>query len=970
MFFSCIDDEHCLFYINTNGEKIIWAPQELRENRIFDSNGSLIHKCQQSILYSEQVMFANIKKVVRLIKGKGKLTSFYEELVRISKENDLMTYIPGFQENTKKESIILTQCEQLAFIVFMYTVGSIENPLVINSFEKTSGLKVEKTLINTTVTLQPPKDPDFYSQHITDEETGKDIVVFPERIDNPDLRTLQDYSRILIKGPGGQGKSTFLYRLSQRAKSQNVFQNVIRIELAKLLSFSPDDLDKFGQPSACPIRHILAGLYMDDGSNNELINHLQDYKKTEKKDLLLLDGLNELYASSDLEKISVIKDELSYISKNWTNTIILITTRESEGEFSYKNCRFIDDYTSCKLSSVPKKLYNAFVKEHPDLDDKIKELAKIPLYFNTLKNLESTSKITSKYDLLLAIYKDRYKQTNQDYENFYAFFIIAPLLAREISNSNGNHISRAKIEELVNNYITCNFSLLSQACQKECEVAVPVTSVDSSKIVAILLSNSGPLNSESKDENLYKFFHDEIRDFVLSYGAYTSMQALKLGVNEEYRFVKDIYADFNFRDEPASLFKSRLGITKSCDLQETLGKFFDYTESIQITPAGILYAHTAFLISDYLSLGRSATAPVHNLLCNFSDNLVYLLNINVFDSVLEDLSEDDKIRCKYAVADIFSKHCEYYRINDKFKEGIELVKVSEKLSCDTDTLKNQKAKLSMLLYQQHIKTPDKVSVTPEYLGYTTYEELFAEGLRLQTEAADNNFNLSANLIMNLNSIPTPYLIENNVANVGFDFVKAFLTAYDVIFTRKRNNYVVREIEYTARQAVALLIKGYVKINPEMGYRTGYRLVEGQIVEGERNTLALSKETLALAEYILSFVEGTHLACMDYCRGIIAHYKNEIKNVQEHFEKERDYNLKTIFSYYKLGIPADIDTIYKDLKKAFREHEDSIDACHPIYWYVDIKNLELSCAPDRAEFFKEFEKEMPQVWKDIVKQLTL
>ena len=133
-----------------------------------------------------------------------------------------------------------------------------------------------------------------------------------------------------------------------------------------------------------------------------------------KKDLLLLDGLNELYSSSDLEKISVIKDELSYISKNWTNTIILITTRESEGEFSYKNCRFIDDYTSCKLSSVPKKLYNAFVKEHPDLDDKIKELAKIPLYFNTLKNLESTSKITSKYDLLLAIYKDRYKQTNQD----------------------------------------------------------------------------------------------------------------------------------------------------------------------------------------------------------------------------------------------------------------------------------------------------------------------------------------------------------------------------------------------------------------------------------------------------------------------------------------------------------------------------------------------------------------------------
>lgn len=824
---------------------------------------------------------------------------------------------------------------------------------------------------NQSVALQLPKDPDFYSQHITDEGTGKDIVVFPEKIDNPDLRMLQEYSRILIKGPGGQGKSTFLYRLSQRAKSQNVFQNVIRIELAKLLSITQNDLDKFGQPSACPIRHILAGLYMDDGSNNELINHLQDYKKTEKKDLLLLlDGLNEIYASSDLEKISVIIDELSYISKNWTNTIILITTRESEGEFSYKNCRFIDEYTVCKLSSVPKKLYNAFVKEHPDLDDKIKELAKIPLYFNTLKNLESTSKITSKYDLLLAIYKDRYKQTNQDYENFYAFFIIAPLLAREISNSNGNHISRAKIEELVNNYITCNFSLLSQACQKECEVAVPVTSVDSSKIVAILLSNSGPLKSESKDENLYKFFHDEIRDFVLPYGAYTSMQALKLGVNEDYRFVKDICADFNFRDEPASLIKSRLGITENGDLQEALGKFFDYPESIQITPAGILYAHTAFLISDYLGLGKSATAPIHNLLYNFTDNLVYLISINAFDNLLEDLSYENKLRCKYAVADIFSKHCEYYRVEDKFKEGIDLVKVSEKLGCDTATLRNQKAKLLMFLYQQHIRTPDTVSVAPEHLGYATYEDLFNEGLRLQTEVAESDFNLSANLLATLYSLPTPYLIENGIVSVVFDFVKAFNIYYSVIFTKKRRNYTIREIEYTARQAVALLIKGYVKINPEMGYRTGYRLVEGQIVEGERNTLALSKETLALAEYILSFTEGTHLACMDYCRGIIAHYKNEIKNVQEHFEKERDYNLKTIFSYYKLGIPTDIGAIYEKLKQDFKKHKDSIDACHPVYWYVDLKNLELSCAPDRAEFFKEFEKEMPQVWKDIVKQLTL
>lgn len=823
---------------------------------------------------------------------------------------------------------------------------------------------------NQVIVLKPPKDPDFFLQYITNEKTGKDIVVFPEKIDNPDLRTLQEYSRILIKGPGGQGKSTFLYRLSRRAKSQNVFQNVIRIELAKLLSFSPDDLDKFGQPSTCPIRHILAGLYMDDGSNNELINHLQDYKKTEKKDLLLLDGLNELYASFDIEKISEIKDELSYISKNWTNTIILITTRESEGEFSYKNCKFIDDYASCKLSSVPKKLYNAFVKEHPDLDDKIKELAKIPLYFNTLKNLESTSKITSKYDLLLAIYKDRYKQTNQDYENFYAFFIIAPLLAREISNSNGNHISRAKIEELVNNYITCNFSLLSQACQKEFEVAVPVTPVDSSKIVAILLSNSGPLKSESKDENLYKFFHDEIRDFVLSYGAYTSMQALKLGVNEEYRFVKDIYADFNFRDEPASLFKSRLGITENCDLQVALGRFFDYLENAQITPAGILYAHTAFLISDYLGLGKSATAPIHNLLYNFTDNLVYLISINAFDNLLEDLSYENKLRCKYAVADIFSKHCEYYRVEDKFKEGIDLVKVSEKLGCDTATLRNQKAKLLMFLYQQHIKTPDTVSVAPEHLGYATYEDLFNEGLRLQTEAAESDFNLSANLLATLYSVPTPYLIENGIASVGFDFVKAFNIYYSVIFTKKRKNYTIREIEYTARQAVALLIKGYIKINPEMGYRTGYRLVEGQIVEGERNTLALSKETLALAEYILSFVEGTHLACMDYCRGIIAYYINEIKNVQEHFEKERDYNLKTIFSYYKLGIPADIGAIYEKLKQDFKKHKDSIDACHPVYWYVDLKNLELSCAPDRAEFFKEFEKEMPQVWKDIVKQLTL
>ena len=92
--------------------------------------------------------------------------------------------------------------------------------------------------------------------------------------------------------------------------------------------------------------------------------------------------------------------------------------------------------------------------------------------------------------------------------------------------------------------------------------------------------------------------------------------------------------------------------------------------------------------------------------------------------------------------------------------------------------------------------------------------------------------------------------------------------------------------------------------------------------------------------------------------------NKKENIKIGYMFQEDNLFSWLTIYENAILPLTIS------KTKTKENLNYVDRCHPIYWYCDAKNLELAFNPARKSFFIEFEKELPDQWKKIVKQLTL
>ncbi|MGN0115004.1 MAG: NACHT domain-containing protein [Acutalibacteraceae bacterium] len=814
----------------------------------------------------------------------------------------------------------------------------------------------------------PYKSFSCFDQTVSKAEDDEEIIKISDDDEKSDFSKQSEFSRIMIEGTGGQGKSTFLYRLQQKMISTGKYEYVIIIELTELLSLKDDELshDRLSEDSL--FRHFIAYINKTEQNADKIIRSMlsDDTTGKSKPVLLLLDGLNELFASPDMKNVTAVVKELGYITDKWNHVSIIATTRPSEDRFSYKDCEFTKKYTLCKLSGVPEKQYKSFIDKHPELSDEIKELAKTPLYFNTLVGLEDTSEVKAKYDLLSKIYFKRYEQSFEDSDSFYAFYVLAPFVARKISKMPGNGITEGEIKRITDELRHLDLYALTQSCQRECGVGATINEPNYDNVRAILLDN-GPLISQRNGQ--YKFFHDEIRDFLLAFSAFSSITALKsCAESNDFASACDIYADCNLRDEPANLLKSKLGISRDKDLYDTLHDYYDFSSEVCITPANMLYAHTAFLIFDYLNVGRNSVETYHKLTWNFVKGVIDCVEAETLERKLDSIQdENQKKRCLTALTDILSKNCEYYRINREYEKGFKLVEAAEKIYSDSDALRNQKAKLYILLHQEHIKHPEECMFNPETIGFSNYTEIYNEGIELLQKSAKRDFNLSANLLSMIYSVPAPYLFEDKTINTDFHFVDAFHLNYNVIFTNNQTDYTVREIDYTVRQAVGMLLKGYVKVNRLYGNEIG----KDSIVEGEKNTLKLNDATISLAKDLLLLAEGTYRASMNYYRGIVKYYENEFDEAERLFDSETDQLLKSIFLHYRFKREISLDSLYDNIKvQLYNDKRNVADGCHPIYWYCDAKNLELAFSEERKPFFDDFEESLPDNLKSIVNELTM
>ena len=822
---------------------------------------------------------------------------------------------------------------------------------------------------------------DYFNQMIHKNDTDECVFMMSSLYDHEDkdFNKIDDLERILVVAPGGQGKSLFLKMLEEKAlenkRNEGHYENVIRIELTDLFALSANEVVADSKEG-----HVLGHLIKYESKNDEYKTFLKRREKKTSGDtngriLLLLDGLNELSASSDFKMVNTILDELEYINKNWVNTTIVMTTRPAK-----ENKRILNGYCHCKLSGTPQEKLNAFLSSNESVSDEIKSLAEIPMYYNILAKTKNTEKVKTKYDLLFRIYLERYNQSRKDGDSFFAFFVLAPFIAQAIHDNPKNKIDLSTAKAIAEKLEQTNYEAFLQTALDECGLGALLYEPNLANACSILFHN-GPikyvLNEThspfvfSNDE--YKIFHDDIRDFLLAFKVIITIKVMRASLEEgQFDFIKGIYLNLNLKDEPTELIKSKLMIATGRDIEQSLSDLYSVLNEAPITPQLIIFAHTLFLISDYLNLGESAVEPTHNILIGFTERIVRLVKQNNFYSCLSNNNENynqvDQQRCVDAMLDIISKHCEYYRRNEMFVEGIELTTIAERIQSNNDAITNQKGKLLLLMYQSHMKDSKEYELAK--LGIDNYTELYFESRRVLDKAVDHDFNLSVNLVAMLYSVPAPFLFEDKSNKIAFDFVKAFDLCRSLIFTKQKKNYTAKEICYAVRQAVGLLIKGYVKFNPEFEKYEKGNPGENSVIIGDRNTLLLDSNTLSLAKELLEKAEGMSLAALNYYRGIISFYNGDIPSMKKHFENESDTLLKSIFQYYRLGEEVDLESLYQNISCRMKETKrDAVDSCHPIYWYCDAKNLELSFSKKRQSYFEEFEKELPETWKNIVKQLT-
>ncbi|MGN0179692.1 MAG: NACHT domain-containing protein, partial [Monoglobaceae bacterium] len=193
----------------------------------------------------------------------------------------------------------------------------------------------QKAVIKKT---SPYKSFSCFDQTVSKAEDDEEIIKISDDDEKSDFSKQSEFSRIMIEGTGGQGKSTFLYRLQQKMISTGKYEYVIIIELTELLSLKDDELshDRLSEDSL--FRHFIAYINKTEQNADKIIRSMlsDDTTGKSKPVLLLLDGLNELFASPDMKNVTAVVKELGYITDKWNHVSIIATTRPSEDRFSYK----------------------------------------------------------------------------------------------------------------------------------------------------------------------------------------------------------------------------------------------------------------------------------------------------------------------------------------------------------------------------------------------------------------------------------------------------------------------------------------------------------------------------------------------------------------------------------------------------------------------------------------------------------
>lgn len=803
----------------------------------------------------------------------------------------------------------------------------------------------------------------------------------------------------LISGPGGQGKTSFLCALQiLHAKSVKTFDDIFLVPLINLTELSVDNVTVNEEFIENYIKHKYSGADINNKDNNYLI---------------LLDGFNEFRSSKNKHLVDIIESSINrlikgVLEKEKPNLSVVLTTRESNTTLNLlPNAG--KDFIKAELKGTPDSLYETIKEKYENLDyefegSEISRLAKTPLYalmINEFDDSDTISRIHNKYALFDEAYRIRANQRLGDelhkssYDKsyyLYYYYVVLPTIAYTLNTSkdyNNDFVFYtgnldAFVKAVAENRI--DEILFSQQLKTFKDINGEPPEITALSLKRFLLHEENRIiNKEVIDETYYeysfKFEHQEWRDYLVAKHINDNVNILKA----QYKHLSD---------------SSISALHLNCNVDSNIGKMIlqsfdmDSTESHNSDVASIFFKiekttkysnclygvvkllHVAFDFNEYLQLrlpkGNNKEIPaLHDIFINFKDYLIK----NKYNKLLIEAikSNKDILNC---VCEILSKEAEYFRRNfnipeiNHFQESYNVIELAKKYSDDSDIMKNQEGKLYVCLYEESLKNSKKQfeRIVPKEILSMEPTDMFVKGKDLLSQVAEKGFHLSANAIGIILSTPAPVLI-NNIPDLKPDPCSAFRYYMQVIYGAK---YINRDISYTVRQALSLLMKGYIKISDSNAFDPEERYSDLSSLVTERCPLMfaekLTESSVKFAESLVRKADGQNAAGLNFLRGYVAFVSNKPDEAKEFWtlpltsETTLMYNIARKYFLEEKDLDEDISSGFKTIAEKIQSSgEGKIDLTHPVYWYIEAKEFLLALTDTESakqynQYFAILEKE--------------
>lgn len=697
--------------------------------------------------------------------------------------------------------------------------------------------------------------------------------------------------------------------------------------------------------------------------------------------LLLLDGLNEVSGTI----YSRIVYEISELKNH--NFDIILSSREDNVPLE------LQDFKKVYISKVPKHLKSSLINKIQSKDKQvlafIERIINIPFYYNLINDKVSKGSSIPKneYDILELCYMEytyeHIKRLVHDGEEFDVlcgvYYCIIPLLAYDMLKPNAIYsISKAEIEGKIDLILSqkelCNVFLRAYM-PKHFSTTIELHENQTKKYIKCLINQNWLLC----ENNIYSFQHQNWADYHAASVAISIIKAYQQNMVTS----AEAAADLLCLNLPSSVL-------------HYVGEVFDLNEDTKVSDNAVASFKNIFCGLTTIESAQDIK-PEHVYYANILDHFLdFKRNVSINDktsSVVEEIVDRvisplyskfkrDVSSCAYLkdaldnnpylteavrikLASLIFQKVQIYSVkstSDPLQETTtrarEYVAFANGV-CPLDSVANMDARTDLEIVEDEIL---------KYNRTQNAKAFFDTGCRKLEKLAIERVPMSCNLLALINSFPVPYLVGYSIVN-KVNYIKAFtLYASAVIGKEKKGDIIL----YPIRNMISLLLRGYVQVDSSL--LDCYDLTDPGVLKvgscngSIYNVVHCNEESLLLAKKLYNMTAGYYRplmyfygACIDMMLGNSNSAIEKLKTEIELSSKLSDqFNLqaKILYNHLTRSHTYNISSEYNELKsKLLNKNNQRFWHFDSLYYYLDVKRLELSIDSQRNIFFEKFESKL-------------